>query len=535
MTDFFYRTEDIGPSEVLNYFVETESDRRIVDQLKGRNPTVLIGSRGVGKSFLMRVAEQELLKDIGNSKILPVYVTFIKSSLLRSNDPDQFRNWMLARICQAVIRSATKQGLLARIPESARILYGSSKTDKLTDGLENIISDYEDSWKNPGASVNASALPSIEAVRYALEDLSTDIGMQRFAILIDEATHIFLPSQQRQFFTLFRDLRSHCITCNAAIYPGVTSFGDTFQPSHDATMVSIERDVLDEDYIRYMREIVEKQADSTLLSKISVNGQNFATLAYAATGNPRLLLKTVFAAPEMTSKKVNEVLRSYYRSDIWSEHSALAEKYIGHKPIIDWGRNFIEDMALPDLKSKNDEYLRNDKNSTAFIWIHRDAPEVIKEALRILCYTGILTELSSGIKATRSEIGVRYMINLGCLFALETAPASSAFEIAKALTPKRMTEFGSNHRTYESLTKAEKDIPKVNEDFDLKQQFEKPCDVLDITEYQKKKLIELGLTTVQKVFEASEDTIKQAPYIGDVRARQMRNAAVASVLEYLSG
>jgi chromosomal replication initiation ATPase DnaA len=61
MVEFFYRTEDIKPDEVLNYFVETKEDRSILKDLKAHNPVILIGGRGVGKSFLLRVAENELL------------------------------------------------------------------------------------------------------------------------------------------------------------------------------------------------------------------------------------------------------------------------------------------------------------------------------------------------------------------------------------------------------------------------------------------------------------------------------------------
>ena len=57
MQEFFYRTEDIEPSEILEYFVETQEDRRCIDLLKSKTPTILEGSRGTGKSFLMRVAE----------------------------------------------------------------------------------------------------------------------------------------------------------------------------------------------------------------------------------------------------------------------------------------------------------------------------------------------------------------------------------------------------------------------------------------------------------------------------------------------
>ncbi|WP_343502378.1 MULTISPECIES: hypothetical protein [Roseobacteraceae] len=535
MSDFFFRTEDIGPANILNYFVETDEDRSIVSQLKGRNPTVLIGSRGVGKSFLMRVAEQELAKDFKTQKIVPVYVTFVSGSLLRSDDPQQFRHWMLARICRAILRKVQKMGLLASPPQSANVLAGLPRGYSNTDGLESIIKAYEASWKHPDQKIDFSRIPDVEELKEALEDLSEELGVSRFSLFMDEAAHIFLPSQQRQFFTLFRDLRSHCITCNAAVYPGVTSFGDIFQPTHDATMLSINRDIGSDKYISSMRNIVEKQAEASMLKAISKNGQNFATLAYAATGNPRILLKTISQAPRMSSAEVNAVIREFYRSDIWSEHSALSDKYIGHKPMIDWGRNFIEDTVLPDLKQKNDMYLSSEKNSTSYIWVHRDAPEIAKEGLRILSYTGVLTEHSDGIRATRSEIGKRYLVNLGCLFALESNPASTAFNIATSLTQKRMSEFGVKHPAFSPLTSSGLDLSSIEEGFDLEYQLSKPNTVLDITPWQRGKLDELGLATVGDVLAATESKLKEAHYVGDVRAQRMRDAAIASVLEYLSG
>ncbi len=117
-----------------------------------------------------------------------------------------------------------------------------------------------------------------------------------------------------------------------------------------------------------------------MYKNIVQNGKNFAILAYAASGNPRLLLKTLSAAPSINSTQVNEVTRSYYRTDIWSEHSALAEKYPGHREVIDWGRQFLETLVLPELKKKNDEYLATDKDTSAYFWIHRDAPAIVKES-----------------------------------------------------------------------------------------------------------------------------------------------------------
>lgn len=536
MADFFFRTEDIRPDEVLNYFVETGQDRQIIDALKNRNPVVLVGSRGVGKSFLLRVAQKELLDAFEANRVFPIYISFVRSSLLQSSDPDQFKHWMLARVCSSIIRALNKSGLLGGVPKSIGLLAGEHVTPTIgVTKVEKIAEAYESSWKSPQVSIDLEGLPSIDDFKDALEDLADALNIRRFVLLIDEAAHIFLPEQQRQFFTLFRDLRSHCITCNAAVYPGVTSFGETFQPVHDATMLSIDRDILSDDYIENMREIVQKQADSNLLTQIAQYGKNFSILAYAATGNPRLLFKTIARCPKVNSQQVNETIREFYRTEVWSEHSTLSEKYAGHKALIDWGREFIENQVIPELKTKNDQYLLSEKSTSAFFWVHRDSPEVVKEALRVLAYTGVVVEHAVGIKASRGEIGKRYLVNLGCLFAQDVTPTNTVFEIAKALTPKRMTEYGSNHSSYRRLMESTSIDTSQGIALALSAQLDKPASVLDITLWQKEKLKELGLHTVQDVLNATEEKLKEADYVGDVRARRMRNAAVAAVLEYLSG
>jgi len=537
MSEFFYRTEDIRPEEVVEYFVETSRDREIVDALKAHNPIVLAGSRGVGKSFLLRVAEAELLGTFATNRVFPVYVTFNRSSLINTTEPNQFQYWMLARICARLVRALTTAGLVGASPASFSILTGEPKgsAEGTETKIESIAAAFENSWKAPAARIDVSALPTIEAFKDAVEDLCGELKIARLVILIDEAAHIFLPEQQRQFFTLFRDFRSPYLSCKAAVYPGVTSYGETFQPIHDATMLMLERDVLNQDYISNMREIVERQAESDLSSEIARHGENFAILAYAASGNPRVLLKTLGRALRVTAQQTNEVIREYYRADIWAEHSTLPDKYPGHRTLIDWGRQFIESDVLPDLQRKNVQYLDAERKSTCFFWLHRDAPQPVKEALRLLAYTGIVTEHSSGIRATRSEVGTRYAVNLGCLFALEAAPTTTAFHIASNLTPRRMSEYGANHSTYRSLLQA---VPKLTEPEVgevLRRQLGKTIDALDLTPWQRSNLRSLGLTTIGDVLHATETKLQEIAYVGEKRSRRMRNAAIAAVYEYLSG
>lgn len=535
---FFIRTEDISSDKLLSLFVETQRDRQVVDSLKSSTPTVLVGSRGVGKSFLLRVAATELKKTLDVNRVFPVYLSFTKSSLVQCANPNQFHFWMLAKLCNAVLRALTREGLLIRIPIEANVLSGGqTSTDSPRETiLEVIENEFERFWQEPDGDINTAGVPDIDNFKNAVEDLCQKLSLNRISLFIDEAAHVFIPQQQRSFFTLFRDLRSPYITCNAAIYPGVTSYGESFQPAHDATFITVDRDVMSDGYVGNMREIVEKQADSETLKNIERNGQLFATLAYAASGNPRLLLKTLAKAQKVSSSQVNDVFRTFYRSEIWAEHSVLAEKYPGHKRLVDWGRSFVESVVLPEIQRKNVQSLDFDKSTSSFFWIQRDAPIGVKHALQILCYTGVVSEHSVGMKATRAEIGTRYSVNLGCLFALEQNPALTAFNIAKALSIKRMTEFGATHPAFLDLrdTRDSLEDIAVNREA-LASQLAKSIDVLDITPWQKSKLVELNLTSVKDVLKVNEQDLMKADYIGNVRARQMRNAAESAVFEYLSG
>ena len=84
MSEFIFRTEDIKPEEILGLYVETAKDKRVVDLLKTANPVILEGSRGTGKSFLLRVAEAQLFTSFQTERVLPVYLSFVKSSLLQT-------------------------------------------------------------------------------------------------------------------------------------------------------------------------------------------------------------------------------------------------------------------------------------------------------------------------------------------------------------------------------------------------------------------------------------------------------------------
>src|SRR5574344_1350973 len=100
--EFVIRTEEIKPEEIENYYVPTADDSVILGKLKLKTPIVLVGSRGMGKSFIFRVSQIE--KDV-NSKIIPVFVTFRNAPMLQTANKMQFQEWMLNRICSTLLRT----------------------------------------------------------------------------------------------------------------------------------------------------------------------------------------------------------------------------------------------------------------------------------------------------------------------------------------------------------------------------------------------------------------------------------------------
>ncbi|MET9931040.1 MULTISPECIES: hypothetical protein [unclassified Streptomyces] len=336
-----FRTEDLTLEDVGKFFVETEFDRQTIDVLKSKKTVVLQGARGVGKSFLLKVAQKEMDEEFPNSKTLAVYVTFNKAGLLQTSDPERFKHWMLAKICNRIIREARKKGVLQNKSSVFATLSSGTDDEAIASRLETLWTSLEDAWKNDSAPPETDSGIDPEVIKDAVEDLCDQSGVARIALLVDEAAHVFIPEQQRQFFTVMRDLRSPYLSVKAAVYPGVTYFGDSFQMSHDAELINVNRNILDPGYLASMREIVLRQ-DSTLEKAINRNGAVFDALAFASSGNPRTLLKTVSAASPLNTSNAQRVMKEYYRDTIWSEHSALADRYVGHRAVIYWGIEFIQ-------------------------------------------------------------------------------------------------------------------------------------------------------------------------------------------------
>ena len=536
MSEFYLRTESIKQNEILNLSVVNAADRKILDALKSNEPCLLEGSRGTGKSFLMRVAELELEDE--SSANVTVFVPFNMSSLITTEDNLQFYHWMMAKTLKYLLNKLRKKGVVVSSLTANLLSNDESDTeDGVQVSLKEIVKMFEDSYKG-NSTLDISSLPDIEDVKEAIQIICEENSLDKVVFFFDEAAHVFRPEQQRQFFNLFKDLRSPYISCNAAIYPGVTHFGDSFELIHDCAYKKLERSISESDYLQYFKDIVFKQSDDRLKADIDRQRDLFNTLVLSSGGNPRMLLRTLQDLSKFNTSNVNAVIKSFYRNQIWIEHTELGDKYKGHQGVIDWGRKFLENSVIPRVVDYNNS--RKEKGideSTIYFWIHKDSPEAVKEALRLLTYTGIIRTVDTAVRATRAELGTRYEIKYGCMISLESSPHGESPEFYKNLSIKKFPEFGKNHASYSGSDV----LLEVNDELQYKESLrsllEKPIDVLVLlTAWQKERLKAAGIQTIENLHTNTEESLIEKIYgVGPARARLMKNAANAELLEYISG
>ncbi len=524
------RTEEISDENIKKYYVATEGDKQILEKLVSNTPVVLVGSRGMGKSFLFKVSEMQVINE---TNILPIHLTFRTTPTLQTGNNLQFYTYMLSRLSSTLLRTLNKKGLINRNPWifDEEITFDE---EGWPSRLESLNKQFENSWRNPGVVLDTYEVPTIDDLMDLAEDICSSTSIERIIFYIDEAAHVFIPEQQEQFFSLFRELRSEYVKCNAAVYPGMTYYGPTFDRVHDAEFIYLSRSIADSNYVKNMKDMVLNQiTDQNIIKALNKNDDRFSVLAYAASGNPRTLLKSIeILDKKYNADEVNKFIREFYREEIWAEHSSLVEKYPAREKYIEWGRKFVEDIVIPELKNKNDKLMPEMKESTLYFWIQKNAPQAVADAMKILEYTGLIKLHSNGVKGTGSVIGTRYEVNFGCLLTQESSPSTKALEIINCLSLRRFSEYGPNNKAFIEVKSFNlDDLPKQSSEFDMI--ISQSIDQLELTKWQKDNLKMIGINTIKDLLLADEEKLMTIKYVGDYKSRHIKNVVMAAVFEYL--
>ncbi|MBK5502239.1 ORC-CDC6 family AAA ATPase [Peribacillus sp. TH14] len=257
---FQERAEKLEKSDIFNWMSLTEKDNQIIKKLLNNSTKLLIGPRGAGKSMLMKWAYYSSLRE---SEILPIYVNFEKYLHIEpllynaSNGNSIFINWVLAKL---VIE--TKFSLLecnqydkTQFEELVSKYFGTT-----TDNLKRLVYTLEGGVLGREKFNQIAQIEmSVGNVLEFISELIKLTGRQRAVLLLDDAAHAFSSELQKEFFELFRILKSRDVTAKAAVYPGLTTYSPYFNIGHDALFLEAGYSPSQNRYVEFCDELLRKR------------------------------------------------------------------------------------------------------------------------------------------------------------------------------------------------------------------------------------------------------------------------------------
>ena len=274
---FVEQAEYIEDESFTRWSASHPDEEAILRKLTHGGAKLISGPRGCGKTTLLKKAFQKLICD--DDAAFPIYVNYKRSLSIEpvyaagKNGTYWFHQWIILKIYQGIYHS------LKELKNCTQLSISLRKAKESSDYLE-----MSNSAKVESETVSIGKLE--EDILRVLEKT----GRTRCVLLLDDAAHAFSPDQQRDFFDFFRQIKSKEISPKAAIYPGVTNYSSSFHVGHDAEQIDVwikpERD----EYLEFMRRIIEARFPEDIEKKITQNAAAVDLLCYASFGVPRALL-----------------------------------------------------------------------------------------------------------------------------------------------------------------------------------------------------------------------------------------------------
>ena len=155
-----------------------------------------------------------------------------------------FRQWVLMKIISGVCAAFEE----ANEPLPTGL---SAAGDDANDYIDILAAGMEAPFP-PGAVSPASLTKQ-------LEGWARESGRRRVVLLLDDAAHAFSPQQQREFFEVFRELRSSPVSAKAAVYPGITTYSPYMHVGHEAELIEAWYRPDADDFLPTMRALLERR------------------------------------------------------------------------------------------------------------------------------------------------------------------------------------------------------------------------------------------------------------------------------------
>ncbi|MFB0831674.1 hypothetical protein ACEU2D_18980 [Brevibacillus laterosporus] len=581
------RTESLNNELIKEFFIDKNDDK--ISRLLDSGPYLLQGSRGIGKTMLMRMAEIEASENFGRDSILTVWVSFEESIRIErikvvDSETDPFLQWTMGKILIEVLNKIIelKPYGVEKLSSRLSTIFSQSDDNKIQqyEQYSKILNEYVDILEVADIENNkmlSEKAPSIELIKILdnpagfkrfLLQLINDFELERMVLLFDEAAHVFSPSQQEKFFTFFKSLIHPKIACKASVYPGITTYGKYFERNHDAKELRLSWSIQEKEDITYIKKILRKRIQDFNLeywNKLTINEEIIDTICVCSNGNPRFSFHIIdelqnsnaFKAKNITNSLLIKSLRIVNEGK-WLEFITLSNRLVKYKEHIIEAESFLKNLIIPNLREWNNKRRRAKKKLSAGFYIEVSAYEKISRVLDILDYSNFISINDSKKSLGHNKYGYYISINPSLLFAdlvlrgideikeisvnndNNQAYSESTYEINEIINKLQTIadeyhcsnskcDFITNDASFTFCKKCGSKMEVTESDSLYKILRGHSLDNLNLSSKIISRL-KTKFSTIGEIYDAKLDDIRMA-YIQDVRIEKIRN----TVIEYMSG
>jgi len=572
------RTESLDNESIIKYFIERNDDK--IARLLDKEQYLLEGSRGVGKTMLMKTAMLQSLENFGQNSILPIWISFEESIRLErisivKNSIDPFLQWTMGKIL-----AETLNMILKIKPEASKQLdnklskiFGTEEIDKdekYSDLLNSYIrllekADIKDSSeledKTPSQEL-MSVLDNPYTFKEFLLTLTKDFNLSRIVFLFDEAAHVFSYSQQEKFFTFFKALRDPKIACKAAVYPGITNYGKSFERGQDAKELRIDWNASKKEDIEYIKKILKKRIQGynpQYWQQLTVNTDIINMICICSNGNPRFafhIIDEIDFRKKITNQSLINTIRSVFKTK-WTEFSTLRKRLIKYETHIYEAEKLIKETIIPNLLLWNDKQRKANKKLSGGINISTDVYDKLHKLFAILDYSNLININHSKKALGHKRYGYYVSLNPSLLFTdiiIKDINEFNSISISNDLNQEYTTKTSGIVTLIDNLQEADEficsnstcDFKTTDDEINFcskcgnpiqKNESESLYKILrshDINYLKLSEKIKTRLATkfhnIGEIYDAEPNIIRMH-YIQDVRIEKIKNASI----EYMAG
>lgn len=582
------RTESLSREDVRKFFVEEPGE--FVSHLLDGEQYLVEGSRGVGKTMLMRYAETEADEQFHSKRILTSYISFEDSlrierlKITNAAEYNPFLQWTMAKILKALLDKVSLLGIDKEEKEKASLINNLGKVFGTESGIyryKNLLEEYirvietaqyetsEDIRKLASQKLGVitedmfKAMNNPTVFKRFLEKFCEDNNLCRLVFLFDEAAHTLSEYQQEEFFSFMKGLRSPHIACKAAVYPGISSYGKDFDYGHDARVLRPDRKVEDkESYFTFCRKILENRiAKEEIWEKLNKNPEILEAFIIGCFGNPRHLFLLIDEIGQTVPRRKDlpKIIKDYVEQNLWKYYLGLEKRLERFKVSVVTGYNFITSIVIPDLRTQNNDWRKRKKPELSIYFaIENEVYDDLKTMLGVLIYSGILSERGQQ-SIGQNKYGKVYAVNTAVCMSenvlREEKVTGGTFkgELDKLNVQRVKIYYKGTSKVAKIITnlvrgdilicpncrkerkKEWKICPYCTKSYPEEESlYEKlrqhPVDYLPISERLKERVKE-KFNTIGQILDASEEEVDTVYYVGTIRVKIIKTAAI----EYMAG